>query len=160
VDKCLFIRDNCIIIIYVDDCLIFSRDDKILEDILSHLGSVFQITSDMDVGAYLGLDIKCNVEGLLEITQPGLIDKVIAICGLEAASNEHRTPADSIIYATTENDAPCQLDWNYRQVIGILNYIATSSRPDILFKVHQCAWFSVAPRRSHELAVKQIVRYL
>jgi hypothetical protein len=50
VDKCLFIRHDCIIVVYV--------------------------------GAYLGLDIKRNSEGLLEITQPGLINKVITICGL------------------------------------------------------------------------------
>jgi hypothetical protein len=34
VDKCLFIRDNCIIIVYVDDCLIFSPNDKTLAEII------------------------------------------------------------------------------------------------------------------------------
>jgi hypothetical protein len=160
VDKCLFIRHNCIIVMYVDDCLIFSKDDAILDSIIKHLSSIFRITSDTDVGAYLGLDIKRNSDGFLEITQPGLIDKVISICGLENESNEHWTPADAILHASSAPNEPRQLLWHYRQVIGILNYIAASSRPDILFTVHQCARFSNAPMRAHELAVKRIVRYL
>jgi hypothetical protein len=42
----------------------------------------------------------------------------------------------------------------------MLTYLASSTRPDIAFAVHQCARFSVAPRRLHELAVRRIVRYL
>jgi hypothetical protein len=63
VDKCLFIRNYCIIIVYVDDCLIFSRDDAVLDGIISHLSSKFRITSDSDIGAYLGLDIRRNSAG-------------------------------------------------------------------------------------------------
>lgn len=85
---------------------------------------------------------------------------MISICGLENKSNEHKTPVDAILHATSQSDEPCQLTWNYRQVIGILNYIAASSRPDISFGVHQCARFSASPSRVHELAVKRIVRYL
>ena len=39
-------------------------------------------------------------------------------------------------------------------------YLASNSRPDIAFAVHQCARFCHCTRRSHEKAVKQIVRYL
>jgi hypothetical protein len=74
----------------VDDCLIFSKDEAVLDSIIKHLSTTFRITSDTDVGAYLGLDIKKNSDGFLEITQPGLIDKVISICGLETDSNEHK----------------------------------------------------------------------
>jgi hypothetical protein len=90
VDKCLFIKHDCIIVVYVDDCLIFSKDEAVLDSIIKHLSTTFRITSDTDVDAYLGLDIKKNSDGFLEITQPGLIDKVISICGLETDSNEHK----------------------------------------------------------------------
>jgi hypothetical protein len=85
---------------------------------------------------------------------------VIAICGLEQESNQHNTPADSILQMDLPGDGPRQLQWSYRQVIGMLNYIAASTRPDISFAVHQCARFSNSPKRSHELAVKRVVRYL
>ena len=42
----------------------------------------------------------------------------------------------------------------------MLTYLAGHSRPYIAFAVHQCARFTFAPKRSHEEAVKRIVRYL
>jgi len=45
-------------------------------------------------------------------------------------------------------------------VVGMLLYLASNSRPDIAFAVHQCARFSHCPCSTHEIAVKKICRYL
>jgi hypothetical protein len=50
--------------------------------------------------------------------------------------------------------------WNYRSLIGMLNYLAASTRPDIAFVIHQCARFTTNLKRSHELVIRRIVRYL
>ena len=50
--------------------------------------------------------------------------------------------------------------WSYPSVVGMLMYLASNSRPDITSAVHQCARFSHCTKRSHEKAVKRIVRYL
>ena len=42
----------------------------------------------------------------------------------------------------------------------MMMYLASSTRPDILFAVHQCAKYSAFPKRCHEEAVKRIGRYL
>ncbi len=42
----------------------------------------------------------------------------------------------------------------------MLNYLSTSTRPDIAFAVHQCARFSSHPKCCHKIAVRRIVRYL
>ena len=44
--------------------------------------------------------------------------------------------------------------------MGMLFYLASNSRPEIAFAVHQCARFSHCPRATHEIAVKKICRYL
>ena len=56
--------------------------------------------------------------------------------------------------------APFAETWQYRTVIGMLMYLAANARPDIAFAVHQIARFSHAPRQSHAMAVKRILRYL
>jgi hypothetical protein len=160
VDKCLFIRDNCIIVVYVDDCLIFSPSTNILDATINNLSKVFKITSTNSIETYLGLEVVKNPDGSLTIRQPGLIDKVINACGLENESNVHLTPADKILHDTAPVIEPRLHHWSYRQVIGILNYIAASTRPDITFAVHQCARFSTSPKQHHEIAVRRIVRYL
>ena len=53
-----------------------------------------------------------------------------------------------------------QENWHYRSVIGKLNFIEKSTRPDIAYAVHQCARFSNDPKASHATAVKHIVKYL
>lgn len=50
--------------------------------------------------------------------------------------------------------------WNYRLVIGKLNYLANNTRPDISMAVHQCTCYCSNPKAIHESAVKQIARYL
>ena len=55
---------------------------------------------------------------------------------------------------------PFDDSFNYRSVIGKLNYLEKSSRPDIAYATHQCAIFSSNPKREHGQAVKWLGRYL
>ena len=59
-----------------------------------------------------------------------------------------------------KDGVPCIDEWHYRSLIGQLNYLTQSTRPDIQFAVHQCARFSENPKKSHKIAAKRIVRYL
>jgi len=158
-DPCLFIRSNCLILVYVDDCLIFGKSDATLDSIIESLGKDFVLTSQGTVGAYLGIDVHKTSQGYIELTQTGLINKIITACGLQDQSAEHSIPANTILTADSTGP-PREHSWNYRSLIGMLNYLASSTRPDISFAVHQCARFTTAPRRIHELAIRRIVRYL
>jgi hypothetical protein len=51
-------------------------------------------------------------------------------------------------------------DWSYPSVVGMMLYLSTNTRPDIAFAVSQVARFNHAPKQSHAMAVKRIVRYL
>jgi hypothetical protein len=116
-DPCLFIRNNCLILVYVDDCLIFSKDYAILDSVIDSLHSVFILTSQGSVGAYLGIDIKKTASGFIELTQPGLIQKIITACGLQDQSAEHSVPVTTILSADLDGP-PCEHSWNYRSLIG------------------------------------------
>ena len=50
--------------------------------------------------------------------------------------------------------------WSYSSAVGMLLYLASNTRPDIQFAVHQVARFSHNPKHSHAQAVKRIVWYL
>jgi hypothetical protein len=75
---------------------------------------------------------------------PGLIQKIIQSCGLQDQSAEHTTPATMILHSDLTGPA-CEHLWNYRSIISMLNYLSSSTRPDIAFVVHQCACFTTAP---------------
>ena len=50
--------------------------------------------------------------------------------------------------------------WNYRSIIGLLNFISESLRPDIAYARHMAARFSADPKAFHKKGVKRIIKYL
>jgi hypothetical protein len=88
-----------------------------------------------------------------------LIQQVINDIAITKFAKGKDTPVDSILYSDPQGVERNE-SWNYRSVIGKLNYIANNTRPDISMAVHQCAKYCANPKAIHELAVKRIVRYL
>jgi len=69
------------------------------------------------------------------------------------------TPAISVLHPDHGGHARCE-SWNYRSILGKLNYLAQMTRPDISMSVHNCAQFTMALTYLHEQAIKWIGRYL
>ncbi len=51
------------------------------------------------------------------------------------------------------------LNFNYRSAVGKLNYLAQTTRPDIMYATHQIAKYSSDPRQSHGEAILYLVCY-
>ena len=74
-------------------------------------------------------------------------------------SNIKYTPADKDpIHKDLMGEPWCE-SWKYRSIVGMMLYLAGSTRPDIAYDVHQCARFSHNPKKKHEVGVKHIARY-
>ena len=62
---------------------------------------------------------------------------------------------------TKDLDGPERKDkFHYQSLVGQLNYLTASTRPEIACAAHQIARFSQNPKQSHEVAAKRIARYL
>ena len=160
-DPCMFFGNGVILLAYVDDILVFGPDvQKINAALRSFEDAKMVFTEEQDVYAFLGVEVQRNNDtGEITLLQSGLIDKVIKAAGMEE-SNSMKTPASSMpLYTDAEGD-PMSDDWNYASIIGMLMYLASNSRPDIQFAVHQCVRFTHNPRQSHANGVKRILRYL
>ena len=160
-DSCLFIKDDCICITYVDDILIFARSNEIINKMIKDLRSEgAQLEKEEDVAGFLGVKIDRNDElGTITMTQTGLIDRIITAMGLDDA-NCKETPATCSTLPKDKDGEECNEDFNYASVLGMLLYLQGHTRPDISFAVNQCARYAFGPRRSHEEAMKHIGPYL
>jgi hypothetical protein len=162
-DPCVFYRDKLIFLHFVDDCICLSPDAADIDKFLSDLRQAkFNVTDEGELADYLGVKIEKLPEGKFKLSQPHLIDSILEDLGLDQPNAlEKPTPALSskIIHRDLEG-APFNERWEYRSVIGKLNFLEKSTRLDIGYAAHQCARFSVAPRESHAIAVKRIGRYL
>ena len=104
----------------------------------------------------------------MELTQPQLIDSVLMDLGLlnkdgteKKATMSKTMPAMSTKILGPDPKGPdFQYDWDYRSVVGKLNFLEKSTRPDIAFATNQCSRFMAQPKQSHGEAVKRIGRYL
>ena len=90
-DQCVFKKENVIILIYVDDCIIFSRTKEGLDETISSIKKNFDITEEGDIEEYLGIQID-HESGFMRMSQPNLINRIIkAIPGMDKA-NPKRIP--------------------------------------------------------------------
>ena len=64
VDPCVFIRDDIIVLVYVDHCLVFSQDKDKTKQLIDKLKNKekLDLTDEGDVYKYLGVDIEQNKE--------------------------------------------------------------------------------------------------
>ena len=83
VDPCLFITHDCIIICYVDDCLIFSPQETTINELITELRKTFDLTDEGNVKAYLGISVKREKDGTINMTQPALTERMIKALNLE-----------------------------------------------------------------------------
>jgi hypothetical protein len=110
----------------------------------------------------LGVNInRDKSNGSIILTQQKLIKSIIADLGLKNDSTTRATPSLSskILHAYPESP-PYEGSWSYRSVIGKLNFLEKSTRPDLAYAVHQCTRFMSSPTEEHAKAVKHIGRYL
>ena len=84
-DACLFYSKTVICLVYVDDTLFFSRQQSDIDDAVTALrnASELEITVEDDVAGFLGVMIKRFNDGRIELTQKGLIERVVTALDLK-----------------------------------------------------------------------------
>ena len=170
-DPCLFHNKDVICLIYVGDCLLFSKEqakiDKLLKDLKnprdkSH--EQYLLEEEDNVSGFLGIHFNKKRDDdrevfKIELTQTGLIKRILIATRMDDCT-KIATPSETRALGKDKQGDPPIERWSYASVVGMLLYLASNSRPDIAFEVHQCARFMHRTKRSHEKAVKKIVQYL
>ena len=166
-DPCVFIGKNMVVLTYVDDCILVSKDKSTITQFISslkHGKENFDFTDEGTMSSYLGVDISQLPTGDgFSLSQPFFIGRIIEALSFNTTTTKGvrgNTPATLPLLSKDTDGPDRKADWKYRGVIGMLGYLQGTTRPDIAMAVHQCARFCTDPKLSHERAVKRIVRYL
>jgi hypothetical protein len=146
---------------YVDDCIFAGPSASDIDAYILEMKSVFDLTDEGELSDYLGIKIQRLPDGRITLTQPHLIASIINDLKFVKNTKAKDIPALSSAILQRDLDGE-EFDehWDYRSVIGKLNFLEKSTRPDISYAVHQCARFASNPKKSHANAIRQIVRYL
>jgi hypothetical protein len=161
IDDCVFFHDDIIFILYVDkDIFLGSNDAKLQEAIKDIQDLGLNIEDQGHPADYVGVNIKKLQDGSYELTQCTLMDSTISDIGLKDAKVKPVPAKVSLQLHVFKDEPPFALDFNYRSTVGKLNYLAQTTKSDIMYATHQIAKYSSDPRQSHGEAILYLVCYL
>ena len=157
-NPCLYYHGSVIFLIYIDDCIVFSLEDRAIDQVVTDLCACsqhFTVDDQGDIGDFLGIQVQKQDDGSIKLSQLQLIESIIKDLHLQSRSNSKTTLAVTSNSLHKNTHGPdMSPDFHYRSVIGKLNFLEKSTWPDISVSIHQCACFSENPKRSHAEAVK------
>lgn len=142
-----------IVIVYVDDGLVFSETELSARLVLEQLRLRFA-TRQLEVTVYRGLEIEQQTDGIV-IHQTNYTRKLLDQFGMNES-----TPVRNPGIKFDKSNVPLAPHVPYRQAIGSLMYLSDTSRPDISFIVNQLARRMASPREIDWKSVKHLFRYL
>ena len=163
-DPCLYYRGSVVFLVYIDDCIVFGLGSQAIDQVVADLHACsrhFTVDDQGNGGDFLGIKVQNQEDRSIMLTQPHLIDSILKDLHLQSSSNTKKTPSVTTSLLHKDTDGPEMTpDFHYRSVIGKLNFLEKSTRPDISISIPQCACFSENPKWSHAEAVKCIGCYL
>jgi hypothetical protein len=146
-----------------DDSILTGPDPQELDDIVQEMKAVgLNLTVEGDISDFLGVQINSIIGNTFNLSQPHLINDVIKELRLDGQNVviNRTTGASSKSLCRHPDSPPFDKHFNYRRVVGQLNYLEKCSRRDISCAVHQAARFVSNPRIQHGKALKWLGIYL
>ena len=168
-NNCLFIKKSerqlqGAVFLWVDDIISCEFQENFSSWIESEVSQDFKISDCRDLCSFLGMKF-VKKENSIEINQEQYIQKLFERFGLESCKSVE-TPLAEI--KLTREDCPQEgseeqeriKNFDFRNLVGCLNYLACSSRPDIAFAANFLISFVENPGEKHWKAGKRVLRYL
>lgn len=162
-DPCLFQmgsgEDVTMIAVYVDDILVVSRNEELVSKLGKFLGEHFEIRDIGPAQYFLGIEVVQN-EGLIAMYQRGYIQELLQRFGMSNC-NPVVTPLDPGNKLSKKENPSCEeYDLPYRELVGALTWLSTTTRPDISFATSYLGQFNNCYGHEHWKAAKRVLRYL
>lgn len=150
---------NTIILVYVDDLIVFSRTESEMAKITKLLQSKFEIKDLGKIRKVLGIEFKDSKDNWV-IHQKSYIERLkenfkeIPYVKCKLPMSPGQVVQSGCNEQSMEGEVP------YRNLIGSLLFLATRSRPDILFAVTMLAQYNSHPTLTHWKLLCQVFNYV
>ena len=163
--NCVYrLSNHTFVVVYVDDILIFSGDEKTLSWVTERIGSQYEIRDLGEISYFLGVGVRQS-NGEVVLSQQAYIRSLLRTFGM----TECRPSCTPLQPGTklSKDDGPSTHEEKgemknvpYRELVGLLMYVAQCTRPDIAYAVAKLSQFSFNPGRTHWVEAKRVLRYL
>ena len=157
--------------LYVDDFIYFSESDKVENHFETEFQKHVPVTFDKEVDYFLGIKFqnekKSNGHVSIKMSQAAYVDEICKQTKLDSeAINTPKSPYRSGLPV----DSIPEIDYNeieqkrytlqMQTIIGSLNWLSVSTRPDITTITAMLAKYTKNPSKGHIDAALRVIKYL
>ena len=156
----LYLTENIMILLYVDDLQLFFKSREEVEEIKKKLKEKYRMVDLGPAQRFLGMNIDTSESGFA-LYQTSYIESLLRRFKMTDAYGVD-TPIDThVSLDITANDTDKPIDQTeYLALVGSLMYAAIGTRPDISYVVGLLSSYNANPRTRHLTAAKRVLRYL
>ncbi|MBW0531862.1 hypothetical protein O181_071577, partial [Austropuccinia psidii MF-1] len=160
-DECLFFNtDRTIFLhIHVDDGFIIGETAELVELFLNQLNKSYSIKTKKQPTQHLGYTLSWQPNGSVILHPQDFCTKILEEFNMTSA-NPIKTPAPANIHNVVAQVSVPFSNLTMQKAIGMLNYLALHTRPDIMFTTNLLSQFTNRPTAAHWSLVKHLLRYL
>ena len=106
-DDYFFTNDKVIILIRVDDFILYSKNKREIEDLIVKLKDEFLLENESNMAGFLGINMDRAIEGKVIFTQTGLIDSILSVTDMEECNHKY-IPAGKLSLGEDESENLCR----------------------------------------------------
>ena len=161
-DLSVFINNRGLIIaLYVDNIIIFGRNEKEINAVKQKLKEFHPMTDSSRVDKLLGIRFTWGKDGSIHLDQESYASQILEEFGM-ANCKPSRTPISPSVQLSDDSSPRLGRGEHklFRRLIGRLIFLITATQPDISFPVNQLSQFLAEPRQVHLVAAKHVLRYI
>lgn len=163
--NCVYILNgNIILALYVDDIVIFGKNQHLINEAIKLLQTKFKIKILGRTRKLLGIEFEDSKTGIL-IHQHTYINEILN------RFNKYKIPISSlpisknVVYSRSDcPKTPDEIneikDLPYRSIIGCLSFLASRTRPDIAYAVNLFSQFQSNPGYNHWNGLLKLLGYV
>lgn len=152
------------IITYVDDMLVMGSDAEWIEEFKNDLMSNYKLTGGDEVDKFLGMTIvRDKAARQLTLYMPQIIldaayDHNVVRAGEDGLTNRVNVKTPMLKVKLSNQGKPDE-SLRYREIVGVLGYIASTIRPDLAFAFHFLSKYQSCFRQEHYDVAKRVLKY-
>jgi hypothetical protein len=153
-----------IVVVYVDDLTIMSRDIRLINQLKGDLSARFKMKDLGDIHYILKMEVRRNrAENIMTISQHNYVNELVKKFNMEKSAPV-ATPQLRGVELEPETEMSAQQiaaqRFDYRGLVGSLQYLVRGTRPDIANAVRELSKFLSCYNETHWQAARRMLKYL
>ncbi|GEQ69929.1 hypothetical protein JCM33374_g3605 [Metschnikowia sp. JCM 33374] len=163
-EPCLYFKGSgsslIVLALYVDDMLIFGKDESEISKVKQSLSSTFQMKDLGQANKFLGINVDIRSD-YIKLYMADYIQDTLHVFGLEDCNPNQIPWKPGFVLDSFEDDPDEAVDiTSYRSIVGKIIYIAFTCRYDVAFYASRLSRYLTRPKVKHMEAAKSVLKYL